>query len=246
MEGTFDYIEAYFEHRLSAAERQVFEARCSDDPAFAGEVAVYISTRQALKEELLDRKRKEWASLEPIGAAAGPLRSIPRITRRFAILAGAAAAVLAIVIVYLITKPSSPQQLAKGYVGRNYAQLSATLDGSLDDWQRAILAYNNKEYEKAATLFERVAATQPENSDAKKYAGIVYLVTGQYDKALNKFSILTRTPGLLNNPGLFLQAVTLLERDSPGDKNEARRLLGEVVQQQLEGSKEASAWLKSF
>ena len=43
-----------------------------------------------------------------------------------------------------------------------------------------------------------------------------------------------------------LMAVTLLERNEPGDEAKAKELLQQVVQRKTEGSKEATKWLKEW
>ncbi|MEJ7680066.1 MAG: hypothetical protein WKG06_19840 [Segetibacter sp.] len=56
MSETLEYIEAYFEKGLSNAERQLFEERCVDDENFAKEVAFYVMSREAIREELTEQK----------------------------------------------------------------------------------------------------------------------------------------------------------------------------------------------
>jgi tetratricopeptide (TPR) repeat protein len=65
MNENLEYIDDYFQKQLEEHQRQEFEARCLSDHAFAEEVAMYVSTRQALRETLIDDKKKEWAALVP-------------------------------------------------------------------------------------------------------------------------------------------------------------------------------------
>jgi hypothetical protein len=95
-------------------------------------------------------------------------------------------------------------------------------------------------------LFEWVARNAPDNSDAKKYAGLVFLATGDYDSALARFDELAAMKGLYSNPGLFLEAVTLLQRNRKEDLPRARPLLEQVVREKLEGSEQAEEWLKRY
>jgi tetratricopeptide (TPR) repeat protein len=209
-------------------------------------VAFYISQRRALKEELLRQKRAAWTEGEArdgLNARPAPVRKL--FTRRW-LLYPAAASVLLAVVLYLTLYSSSPRTLAKDYIDRQYGQLSHTMDGGADAMQQGITAYNSGDYKSALPLFQIDYAIHPENKDALKYQGIVYLRTGDCDKALQEFEELARTPGLISNPGLFLEAVTLLQRNAPGDKEKAKEWLTAVVQQQLDGSKEAAAWLKKF
>ncbi len=49
---SIDYIDDYFEKRLSVDEASRFEQRIKDDALFAAEVAFYVSAKHAVKNEL--------------------------------------------------------------------------------------------------------------------------------------------------------------------------------------------------
>src|SRR5450432_2060810 len=176
MSETDEHIEDYFEDRLDAEARRSFEARCTDDEPFAKEVAFYITRRKLLREELLRQKRAAWI----------PLSTRRLIPRRWIAYAAAACTLLAIIL-YLNEKHPTPQRLAENYTEKKYSLLSQTMDGSADSLQQAIAAYNNKDNDKALTLFETLYRAPPENKDALLYSGIVYLRTKNYDKALGRF-----------------------------------------------------------
>jgi len=237
--STFEYIEDYFTGRLGEEEKKSFEQKCVDDATFADNVAFYIAKRQMIRDELLREKLSVWTEGDKT-----PRRQA-RILR-WPVYAVAASVLLVIALVYLLYKPASPHQLADAWMENNYTRLSQTMNASTDSLQQGIIAYNNKDYNKALTLFEGLYQSDPRNNDALKYAGIVYLRTQHYDNALGRFEQLADAKGLLSNPGTFLQAVTLLERNAPGDRQRAQQLLQSVVQQQLAGAKEAGEWLKKF
>ena len=91
--------------------------------------------------------------------------------------------------------------------------------------------------------FENIYKNHPEKTDAKKYAGYVSLITKQYDKALQQFQSLADIEGLYSNPGLFLKAITLLQRNTADDATQAKEILKQVIQKNLEGKQEAEVWL---
>jgi len=237
--STFEYIEDYFTGRLGEEEKKTFEQKCVDDSAFADNVAFYIAKRQVIRDELLRQKIPIWTTGDKT------LRRQARIIR-WPVYAAAASVLLVIALVYLLSSPSSPHRLATMWMENNYTRLSLTMNASADSLQQGIIAYNNNDYDKALTIFEGLCRSDPRNTDALKFAGIVYLRTRRYDKALGRFGQLADTKGLLSNPGYFLQAVTLLERDAPGDKQRAQQLLQSIVHQRLAGSNEAGEWLKKF
>jgi len=255
------YMEAYFKRALSDAEMKQFEERCIHDAAFAKQVALYISTEEGIRQQLLDEKKQQWRAISK-GEANGTATPVKKMNiRKWMVYAAAACVLVAVALVFIFRQPSphqledkyiaqhvtgSPHQLAEEYIAQHFTYLSQTMNAnvSVDILQQGIAAYNNKDYSTALQLFQKVYSSNPANSKAKKYIGIVYLTTKQYEQALQQFEELANTPGLHDNSGLFLMAVTLLERDKQGDKVQAKWLLRQVVQQGATGSKEAAEWLK--
>ena len=242
MLDTLDYIESYFAGRCTDTERQQFEERCVQDEAFAQEVALYIQARQLLKEELLETKKAAWA---PTGGR-GPGSQRRRGLVRTLYLASAAAAVLLLFSLYLLTRSATPAQLSGDYILTHYDQLSQTLDGTRDSLAQGITAYNNREFTHALDLFTTLAHDHAGNTDARLYSGLTYLRLKNYDQALHEFDTLANVSSLYSNPGPFLKAVTLLQRNATGDRETARLILQDVVRRNLDGSREAAAWLKKF
>jgi tetratricopeptide (TPR) repeat protein len=234
-----DHIEDYFEGRCTDTEKQTFEERCTVDQDFAENVAFYVQTRQLLREELLNQKRTEWRR-------SAKSRPLPWLRTRYIAIAMATAAVLLLFSLYLVIKPSGPAQLANQYIHSHYNRLSQTMSGAGDNLQLGITAYNNGSFPLALQRFTAFAHTHPGNADALLFTGLVYLRQNNYDQALQQFDTLAAKPALYSNPGPFLKAVTLLQRDAAGDRIAARQLLREIVQKQLDGSTEAAAWLKEF
>ncbi len=245
MPDTLEYIEAYFTQALSAEEKKTFEVRCEKDEAFAREVAFYLTARSAARELLMEQKQNA-AAVKEVAATGyrqkAPVRKMPLRTW---ITYAAAACVILFVAVYFVVTSSSPQQLANNYIRENYTELGKTMDTSRDSMQLGIEAYEQKEYERALSFFEGVRRSNPEKADAAKYAGLAYLQTKNYDKALESFEQLSAMKGLYNS-GDMLSAVTLLLRDQPQDKSRAKQLLQKVVDEKEEGSEEASEWLKKL
>jgi tetratricopeptide (TPR) repeat protein len=240
MSETLDYIESYFAGRCTDAEKQQFEERCVRDEAFAQEVAFYVQSRQLFKEELLKTKKASWA---PNGV---PKPQKTGLVRTLYLATAAAAAVVILFFIYLAVKPQGPAQVANDYIHTHYDHLSQTLDGTRDSLAQGITAYNKREFTHALDLFTALAHEHAGNTDARLYSGLAYLRLKDYDHALHQFDTLANMPSLYSNPGPFLKAVTLLERNATGDRETARRLLQDVVRRNLDESQEAAAWLKKF
>jgi tetratricopeptide (TPR) repeat protein len=94
--------------------------------------------------------------------------------------------------------------------------------------------------------FESIIQRDSSDFSAKRYAGIVYLRLGNYDKALDHFKQLEKNTSLYSNPATFFHALTLMKRNQPGDKQQARRLLQQVIDNDLEGKETAQQWLKKW
>ena len=155
----------------------------------------------------------------------------------------AAAACLLIFIgwLYFFSNPS-PQHLAEGYINDNLYTLSVTM-GTQDSLQLGIEAYNRQDYLTAEKIFLSLSQKNDQTVEAIKYLGIVYLMTGAYDKAIEKFEALSAYPNLYANAGPFYKAIALMKRSVGNDQEEAKQILRQVIEQQLPGHKEALHWI---
>lgn len=257
-ETRFEKIVQYLDGELSPEERLNFESAMEKDEELAQMVKlystiekemtqqeIYSSNETALKNTLSALNAKYFLS-DHAQHSAEKNAVVKKINfAKWLPYAVAASVIIVAALVFLI-KPS-PHQLAEDYIAQHLSTLSLTMAGTAaDTMQAGISAYNNKEYNKAKLLFAGYSGNHPESSDAKKYAGIVYLTTKQYDSALYVFDELSNIKSLYSNPGNFLKAVTLLKRNAEGDKAAAKELLEKVVAQKSEGSEEAAEWLKLF
>jgi hypothetical protein len=130
---------------------------------------------------------------------------------------------------YTFFKPVSPQQLAGQYEKERLQTLPVTMSGRSDSLQTGLRLYND------SSAFA-----------AKQYAGISAFRLKEYDRALSYFKQMGTYKGLYSNPSQILQAVTLMERNLPGDAAKAKQLLQEIVSGDLEGKEYAQEWLKKM
>jgi tetratricopeptide (TPR) repeat protein len=215
-----------------------------------------IETEMRQKEKHRDEESALKGSLQTLSARyfnahqqQHRTKTIPLFPKkRYQITAALAASVVIILVAYfLFFQPhQNVQSLANNYYKTHLQHLSQAMDPATDSMQTGIAAYNNEDYSKALQYFQAIYHNHPDNSEAKKNIGLVYLATKEYDKALQHFEELATSKHLYSNPGLFLQAVTLLQRNHEGDAQKARQILEQVVQQKAEGSREAEEWLKKF
>ncbi|MBV7531951.1 hypothetical protein [Chitinophaga sp. sic0106] len=238
MNEQLHYIDDYFTGALGPEEKAAFEQRCTTDQEFAREVAFYLSARSVIKEEVHQHKAAAFKKM-PVSMVA-----VKRPVGRY--LAAAATLLLLVIAGWLyFSKSPAPSKLADGYIKENLRELSVTMSSEGDSLQTGIAAYNKGDYDTAEKIFTTLTNTASVKTDAIKYLGIVYLVTKRYDMAIAQFDLLTQIP-LYANPGPFYKALALLQRGTPEDLQLAKKLLLEVKNNQLPGSKYATDWLNKL
>ena len=244
MSDALEYIEAYFAGTPSATEKEAFANRCASDPAFAEDVAFYISLRKGVQQELYIQKQDLFAAEYERLAAAKPTTGLLVRMRPF-IAVAAACLLLFVVYTVFLDKPSS-RALATDYIETNFTTIGITMgNAGTDSLQMGIAAYNAKKFSEAEKNFQSLQ-NGPQQAEALKYLGILYLSAGNYNQALAAFDTLSRNDQLYVNPGLFYKALTLMKRSDSGDREAARALLEEVVQKNLPGATEAKVWLEKW
>lgn len=231
-------IENYYDHTLSEAEREAFEAELKSNPALAEEVAFWVQARAVAQKEARARRKSEF---EQLGK-----KVIQRNQRAVTYALSAAASVLLAIglfVWYTFWKelPSGnavSQAWATNYIEKNFSQLNTQLSGSSDSLQLGIRLNNSGELLQAQAIFDQLLQRDSLNAEAEKYAGIVSLRRGNYDQAIKHFHHLSTRTDLVSNPGKFYEALALLQRNEPLDKKRAENLFKEVRAGKLEGWKE--------
>lgn len=240
---TLLYIDNYFSGEPSPALREEFEGKIASDPLFAEEVAFYLSTKQVIAEtEIKNDHFKE--TYNQYKLSTNSLTGKPVIQRKLWPVLSAAAILTAVIVGwFLFMKSVSPSTLADEYINQNFQTLGVTMGAHEDSMQTGLRLYNDGKLKEALTIFENIIRQDSSSFQAKKFAGIVSLQSADYDKAILYFSQLGKYTQLYANPGLFYQALTLLKRNRAGDKQEAKKLLKLVAENNLEGKDVALMWL---
>ena len=254
-----DYIESYFTNELVPDQAREFERRIESDPAFAEEVAFYLSALKVSREVSQSEKKAQFKKLYQNNSAEDitPVRNIS-ITRplgnasifapisKLVYYIAAAAVVTGIIFgTYIFMKPVSTQQLASQYEKEHLQTLGVTMSSQTNSLQTGLRLYNDGKAQEALLQFESIIRSDTFNFTAKEYAGLSALRLKEYDKALNWFKALeTRT--LYSNPALFYQALTFMDRNQSGDAAKAKQLLQQIVQNDGEGKETAQEWLRKW
>ena len=247
MENYLEYIDAYFNQQLNAEETRQFEQKISEDEKFADEVSFYLSAKRALKEQVTQEKKERFKQLLEQNSSLTNVPQGGRVKKMWVYRLSAAAAMLICIFFawYLFfSRSASPAQMADNYISENFKNLPVTM-GEPDSLQNGFRLYNEGQYNSALEQFETILQKDSTNYLAKKNLGIVYLRLGNYDKALLYFQQLENY-SRFSNPAVFYQALTLMKRDQPGDKQKARQLLQQVDKNNLEYKPIAHEWLKKW
>ena len=235
-------IENYVTGQLPDAERTRFETALRTDPALADALAFYVLANHTAKVDARAQRKAELDALPRVSARShwsAPMR-----------WAAAASVVLLLGLGWLFFRPTdATSTLAAGrlvdeYAAKNFAQLPVTMDGgAADSLQLGMRLFNEGKLSEAGVMFQDVLTHRPDNDTALKYAGIVAFRQGNYDQAIDRFHRLSQQTGLVYNPGTFLEALAHLKRNRPMDKSQAKKLLQDVINRNLEGKADAQQLL---
>jgi tetratricopeptide (TPR) repeat protein len=258
---SLEYIDDYFKGGLPPEEARQFESRIQDDPVFAEEVAYYLSTLVAFKEEQIAEKKRNFheiyrqTALEPPQteldaspvSAMPPQATIRPMKRRRWIPALAAAILIGVIALgwILFLSPPTAPKLADQYIRQNLDQLSVKM-GPADSMQTGITLYDDGKFPEALHQFEGILATDSMNSTAMLDAGIVSLRMEHYDQALDFFTKLQNRTDPHINPSLFYEALTLMKRNRSGDATHAKQTLQQIVQEDLDKKEDAAQLLRKM
>jgi tetratricopeptide (TPR) repeat protein len=242
---SLELIDDYFKGLLTDEQKRQFEKRVLSDPAFAEELAFYVNVGNTLKEQLIaDKKERFRALYEQQQKTPDPRQSPVRRMTAFAV----AAAVLLIVsgLWLLFLRQPGPERLADNYIRLQLHTLPVKMSSVQDSLQLAIGAYNDNDLTGALQQFEAILRRHNTDERATQYAGIVCLRLKEYDKALQYFQTLAADTALYSNPALFYESLTLMKRNIPGDHENARRLLQQVVDSNLARKEDAQRFLDKW
>ncbi len=249
MNNDLELIENYVTGQLTPDERKRFEDGLRTDPALAEALAFYTLARQVAREQAREQRKAELDVLHR-NATSTPFWSAP-------IRWAAAASIIVVLgLGWFLFRPTDSVEMANRltdeYVTQHFTQLPTTMDGgtsgspSVDSVKLGVGLFNKGNLAEAEGIFRDVLTRQPDNDTALKFAGIVSLRQGNYDQAITQFHRLSQRTDLYSNPGIFYESLTLIKRGRPMDKENAKKLLDEVITKNLEGKRDAEKLVKEF
>lgn len=256
-----DRIDAYVNGEMTEEERVVFEAALESNPELKENFELYREIDKSMMhlfsketkelEGTLGHLKKKYIKEVPLQGEQTPKEGVvrqlekPNYVRLFLALAAMFVMIMAAYFL-LFQSITDHENMAKEYFSANYSELSQTMGATEDKIQNGIAAYNQKNYPRAKEYFYEALESSPNDSEAIKYLGLTHLALKEYDEALLNFENLASIPNLYSNPGMFYQALTLMMRNETGDLDRAKELLGNVIANNAEGSRQAKEWLDNL
>lgn len=233
-------IDSYFNHTLSNEERQLFEAQLANDTTLANEVAFYLNTKIAARENAKEKRKQEFEELRKKLVKNNKIRLNGWIT-------GIAASVLIAFITWVFVQKNgvNPDEIADVYIQEHFENLPVKMDGSTDSLQVGLRFFNQKAFNNAQSVFEEMLERKPDSAEVLKVSGITALKLGDYPKAVIRFHELGKQENLFANPGKFYEALALM-KIKPLNKKAVEQLLNEVINNDLEGKQTAIEILKQL
>lgn len=232
-------IDSYFNHNLSKEECQLFEAQLATDKVLADEVAFYLHTRIAAHEIAKEQRKLEFEELRK--------KLHNNKVRLSTWITGIAASVIIAFIswVYVQNNQNNVDEIADAYIQTHFENLPVKMDGNTDSLQMGLRLFNKFQYQKAQVIFNEMLKRKPNNAEVLKVSGITALKSGDNITAISRFQELSKQDGLFSNPGKFYEALVLL-KVKPVNAEAVKKLLNEVVKNDLEGKDTAIELLKEL
>lgn len=228
MANDFLNIDNYFQGKLSEEEKEVFDNNLADNPSLAADVAFYVHSKLAQREQVLKERHAEWTT-QSGGKVVGINLKL--------ISVGIAAVFLVIVGLWFFTG-SDIQQRTNAYIENDLDQLTNTMGDTDDSLKLGKDLYNQKKYAEARTIFEKLIEKSP---DAIEFAGLSALKMNDYEGAIKYFEKIEQNTELINNKGKFYLALVNIKQ---GKIKEGEQLLKEVIDLNLGGKTDAEKILE--
>lgn len=228
MEDTlYNRIEDYLDGALDAAAQQAFEAELATDPALAQALADVREARQRLRRqwEAADAEEALRDTLRQLGRrhftghpdeSASPANTRPARRRRLYGLLAAAAVVL-LGLAWWFLRPPADERLYARY--RQFPEAAFTLkSGTSPDTRLAAASedFNAGRYEKALPVFQNHLSAQPDDDEARLFAGLCLLELNRPDDALALFRDISPGSSWADEANWFRALATLRAHDRSG------------------------------
>ena len=260
-------IEQYLNGELSALEEEAFLLRVKNEHELQEQLRLEKQMREALDEA--DWSAAENASHEEVTAYAkafgspetqalknsiaeasaayhqGQAKPGSGRTIRLWLYSAAATVLITISFFLLRPKPISPQDLYAEYLAKtelpDLTTRSATDEAA--ELLRAQGFFNNKEYDRAASAFEKLLSQMPERAELYINLALSQAELGKYDQAIAQLDQLIKSKLLDATKGYWFQSLVYLKA---GETEKSEALLKTIVDNRYYNHELAAKLLKNL
>lgn len=217
-----DEVRKYLLHQLSDTEMSSIDKKLLEDPAFKKEFTLY-KTMVVAMEEHFDETLKDSLKREE--------RKRPARQRQLLIFLSTAAAVLLISVlsysIFYLAKPT-PQQLFAEYYKPYYNVVDDhKRDNTIsNEATEAFRLYDQKEYKKAAEVFDRELVDSPHNPALLFYSGLSQLVIDRPGPAIEKLKEVAGNSSQFTEAAQWYLALAYLKNN---DIIQSRKVLEKIA-----------------
>ncbi|OQP57907.1 tetratricopeptide repeat protein [Niastella populi] len=214
--NTFNDIARYAEGDMTADERAAFETVLASDESLQRQLAVYREVHGSLQQHFsADAQRDQLqGTLQTLrGEFFGDTRQPANVVSIKRWLRGAVAVAAVLIAVVFIWQPWKPG-LFREYADTTMVAPAERGEGEADLLQKAVTAFNNKEFAEAANLLQQVRQQDTTSSYVNFYLGISLLQTGRIAEARNIFNNLYEGQSAFKFDAAWYQALGYLKEDN--------------------------------
>lgn len=198
-------IEAYIYNELSDEEMASFETELSSNKSLSEEIELIRNIDLAIRENEVMQLRNSLQGIAAKNASEKQteLSFIARFKARKVILSSIAASLILLLgITGLLTRQTPQDKLyQKFYTAYNISGISRSAAPSPDqNLAAALQKFDNKEYQTAIDLFNKVTDHDQNNTVAHFYTGAAMQENGNFKKAIDHYNLVVK-----NKDNLFME-----------------------------------------
>lgn len=178
---TFEFLEAYLDQELNAADQAELERDLQADESLQAELQRHQQTRALVQQMAIEETHAKVGQVFKQHQATQRRSSLRPLLRVAAIVA----LVLTVGLGYWLSQNTqSPMELAATYM-EPFPDRLTTMGGEADDLATAMAAYNQGDYATALTAFLAIPDGHPQQTLIDLYTGIAALEQGDPATAEN-------------------------------------------------------------
>jgi tetratricopeptide (TPR) repeat protein len=212
------FIERYNAGEMNESEKQWFQKELESNEKLRNEVSLRQRTDTVLKNQDIISLRNKLSGIEKSREAHIPVRN-----RNKAGYMKYAAAIAALILIGSITmfsgKKLSSDEIVDKYV-RGYEPPTAQRSGNSGtnaDFTLALEYYNTHDYGKAATLFNKVLASNPNDMQSVILSGVANFEDKKYPEATQSFvKVINDNDNLFIETAKWYLAMCYIKTDDTG------------------------------